>query len=243
MRESGWSTRAYMRASATLGAYAWTAVVVWPRLSLAPPSADTLAVGLLAPVMLVAGLRAIRNRLRLARWLLFAGFPTALALAVAKESEATNRIVYSPVLLLIAALALLAFGACALGACSGAAQLRSVNLSLLRSDAYLAPKRTNRLRIVAVGWVLASALVLATWPPSAGGVVALREAWGEASNEGALLTAVGAAALAVVCLIVFVPKLLREEPVAADGTSVRTLWSLLLAGVGFATYLLLQEKV
>lgn len=216
------------------GANLWVVCVAWPWLfgPAAPGWRWLLAAMPIA--LLVASLLTLPGTGRLADppksgWLLLLAFPGALGVCMAAQTEAINRQALGPFALGIAIASLVAYGAASLSALAterGSLQVRV--RAVVPQPWDVPPTPAPRLQL-AVIWVGAlGSLCIGLWAPAWGGMTRMRQHWGEAAVEGALLTQVVGAALAVAFLAAFVGAGVRSAR-SPDAPPTLTRFALLLA--------------
>lgn len=155
---------------------------------------------LAAPAVPIAlGLRSIGQRPERARAWLLGGFPAALGLAVAVDPRLTAEEAYGAFGLAVAALSLLAVLAAAAAATGRTPAARAHRHRFFSDKAPVRePVRRRVLRRTLVGLVAVAALGLVAVAPTVGDPGG--EAWGPASREGEVLTAVVAAMVAAAAI-------------------------------------------
>lgn len=226
-----------------LGVNAWLVTVLWPLASsgnLRDTVQSAIACGSL--VVLVAGLVALRAQRRgVGAWLSLCAFPASVIGATAWRSTTWNP-AGEPLVLVLQALSLLAYGA-AVAPNAEAAPIVSSRQVALEADAIdIESARTRRTRIALTALACIGTFVLAVLAPVLGDAGAFQQAWGDATREGGVLIAVVGASAAVATVTGFAGAL-RADP--DDAVSPRDRWlrvtSLLaLALLGAATWFAIQ---
>ncbi|HKP56052.1 MAG TPA: hypothetical protein VJV78_05020 [Polyangiales bacterium] len=203
------------------------------------------AVGVFALLCLLLGVAArmsaalgtSERREAAARWLLLGVYPGAIGLSLSLGDERVRETAHSAISMPLCAAALLAYGAAAVSACRKRPSLLEAEIHALNGrEAQLRPKRLRRFVIGAVLLgSLAICVVAPLWPP----YPQAAEAWGEAAEAGAVLTALVAMATAVSVIVVHLGSALRRSETRGETVRQRrnrfaTL--LFLTLLGFVTY-------
>lgn len=218
-----------------LGINAWAVAVFVPSLLGTRELGWALAV--LPAFLLVAGLTVLRRWPGAAAWLLLAAFPACIGLAVADLPSQGGGPVQDTVALGLAAASLVLFLAVAAGVCSRPGPVRAATLRPLdERQANVDETRTRRLRrgllLTAAGLGMwAVSVVAPTW----GSREALVTAWGRATAQGEVLTAVAAGMLAVASLTLLVApstRRRRRRPTPPRQLALRVALLMLLALLG-----------
>lgn len=228
----------------SLGLAAWFATLVVPALEGGRPAPVDLVLMGLPLVALGLGLRALGAAERgrgAAAALLLIGVPTLLATAMAGGTDPAQSDRYGMPLLLLGALSTLAYAASAAHALGLPEATRPTSTTKLPS-ATRARAPSPVLRRLVLGTAIAGAVILALVVPSLGGRATYAVAWGDAAEEGRVLTAiVGATVAAVVLAVIVGPSLRAARPVAhprSDGASLVA--ALLVAVTGAMAWAMLR---
>jgi len=208
------------------------AMLLWPLDAMPPMDALGWGAGALLPLALGAVLVA-RARHAAASWLLLVAFPVLLALSFAMRRADSP----DPLALVLMALSLLAYGAVA-ASVSGPTPSALPYAGSVRGTFIDGRSLAERLR-----WTLVcvAALAIVVVAPAWGGTEALHQAWGDAANEGAVLTAVVAASAGCAVMASYAIGVTRA-PNKRSATNRRWRVALLLAAtaLGAVTYTLVR---
>lgn len=222
-----------------LGVNAWLVTVLWPLASsgTAPDvTRGVIACGSLA--LLVAGLVALRaRRLGVGAWLSLCAFPASVIVATAWHSTTWNPS-SDPLVLVLQALSLLAYGAAVAPTAEAAPVVSSQPIGLEADAGSTESARTRRTRRALTVLACTGAFALAVLAPILGDPGALRHAWGEAARDGGVLIAVVGASAAVASVTGFAGALRADHD---ERASSRDRWFrvgslLLLALLGAGTW-------
>ena len=184
-----------------LGTNAWAVSVGWTLLS-ADVSLGQSALASGGLLLLWGGAllhaRSQAESLRLAaRWLLLAVFPLSLSAALCLGDAAQRVRTHSALSLLLAALALLAYGAAAVQLCRAELPLLPTISHSRKAEPPATREPSRTLRLLASGILVVGAAAIALIAPLTSSAKELEAAWGEAAGAGAVLTAVVGGAVAV----------------------------------------------
>jgi hypothetical protein len=227
-----------------LGVNVWITHVLLALVSGAATTAQ-YAVGGFALLCLLLGvaarmsavLRDTERREAAARWILLGIYPGAIGLSLSLGDERARESAHSALSMPLCAAALLAYGAAAVSACRKRPNLLEAEIHALNGRE--ADARPKRLRQFVIGAVLFGSLAISVvaplWPP----YPQAAEAWGDATEAGAVLTALVAMATAVSVIVVHLGSALRRSE--AHGETLRQRRNrfaslLFLTLLGFVTY-------
>ena len=191
-----------------LGINAWLVVHLIPTLHVGGASWTTSLVAGLPLLALGLGVRWLGHRESPARWLLLAIFPTSMAVTVAVD----GRDAYDPVTALVGGLSLLAYLAAAAHASSRPLDVKPTTIRAASAKEPVAepPRRRWTRRALLLASALGSIAIVAiapTWASES----ERASAWGEAADDGAVLTVVVAMVIAAFALGAIVGPSLRAE--------------------------------
>jgi hypothetical protein len=199
-----------------LGANVWITHVLLALVS-GGASPAQYAVGVFALLCLLLGVvarmsAALGHRERreaAARWILLGVFPGAIGLSLSLGDERVRETAHNALSMPLCAAALLAYGAAAVSACRRRPTLLEAEIHPLNGRE--AQPRPKRLRGFVIGAVLFGSLVITVvaplWPP----YPQAAQAWGDAADAGAVLTALVAMATAVSVIVVHLGSALRRS--------------------------------
>lgn len=225
-----------------LGLNAWAVAVALPaQIGGVFGVADAVLIAL--PLFgLVLGLRAMARRSEAALGLLAVGVPVLLATAVAARADPSLSDRYGVGTTTLAALSLLAYVVATADALGRPSLVRATKETKLALAARTRPP-SRGLRALVLGTTSTVALLLAIVVPAIGTHQSAVEAWGEAADEGRVLTAiVGGAIACLVTAAIVGPSLRAARPGparAGEGTLTVTL-SLVMAATGAITWAVLR---
>lgn len=220
---------------AALGINAWAVAVFVPSLVGTGEVGWELAT--LPLLLLAAGLTVLQRRPGLSGWVLLGGFPAAIGLAVATLPSQGGGPVQDTVALGLASASLLLFLGVGARVCSRPGPGRTATLRRLdEREANVAEVRARQLRRA----VLLAVTGLGMWgvaivAPTWGSREALVEAWGPATAQAEVLTAVAAGVLAIAALSLFVApgtRRRRRRPTPPRQLALRVTLLMLLALLG-----------
>jgi uncharacterized membrane protein YidH (DUF202 family) len=223
---------------------AWIATIGWVSLALHESAAEAgwsvssllpLALGLLAQGFPAAPAARISGR-----WLLLCAYPVALVAVLAGHPEAALEQAHTPWSMLLAALALLAYLAGALLACSAPLALLPADVEAVDAEPVVTHGPRHAARVgVSLVWIT-GALAIAVMAPLSPVFTDVERSWGDGAAAGAVLAAIVASALAITSIAVFLGSMLRmadaEHAVSGTETRNRVATLLFLALVGVVVY-------
>ena len=195
-----------------LGLNAWVVVFLVPtlHLDLAVQPSDLLA--LLPLAVLGAGVVWLGSRPDLARTALLAFFPPALGLAVAVRPELIEREIFDPITILLGAASLLAYTAAAAHACGRPQGVKPTSAHPSRSrDPVVEPPARRWTRRVLLTLAALGGFAIVGVAPVWTERMRRAERWGEAIDDGAVLTIVVAALAASFAIGAVIGPALRAE--------------------------------
>lgn len=232
--------RAVVRVGA-LGLNAWTIAVALPaRVGGALGIADLVLISL-PLVALALGLRALARENGAALGLLAVGVPVLLATAVAARTDPMLGEHYTTATTILAAFSTLAYVIATADALGRPARLRPTKESKLALATRVRPAARG-LRALVLGTTSTVALVLTVVLPELGSHESAIEAWGEAADEGRVLTAlVGGAVACIVTAVIVGPALRapRSGPVRPGERTLPVTLSLVVAATGAIAWAIL----
>lgn len=197
---------------AALGLNAWLVVHLIPSLYVGAALGPTLLLAALPLGALAGGALCLGARRAAARWILLAAYPPCLAAAVGLRDELVTREAYDEATTLLAAASLLAYLAAAAHATSRAPSHEPVTVHpLVGEPPVVEPPARRWLRRVLLALAALGGFAVAVLGPAIGSRRARIDAWGEAADEGAVLTAVVAAVVAAAAVGAIVGPRLRAE--------------------------------
>ena len=224
---------------AALGALAFCTCALLPsvhRAASLPRYAFALL--LLPPALLAAGIALAPTRLKLATYLLLAGFPISLALSASRLDHDLALTTFSPLVLGFAVLSLSGYAALAVALCSTPRGVRKVEQRPLGEVTPIEPEaRKQVLGALVLGTLLLGTLFVVLWATWAS-PSHYREQWGRAAPEGATLTALTAGLAGTLLLALVGPALRasRRSASARDDRTRRIVWLLSVALSGGIVY-------
>lgn len=228
-----------------VGVNAWAVMALVPSLLAAKPNMAALAATCCPLLVLGLGTGLLRRSPRLARWLLFAGFPPALAGATIATGHWAIREPYPPLGVVLGVASFMAYLGVTAWALGRPSELRwSAARPLGRVDSEEPPKPRRQLQRLLVGLGTVGAVTLALGAPFVGGRDQLQRQWGEAAPEAATMTTVVAAALATAVLAVFVApatRRARTRDPSPRQVAVRVTLLLVMVLAGVFTWTLVQR--
>lgn len=191
-----------------LGTNAWLVVYLIPALHGGSASFPTSLLATWPLLALALGVSWLGRRESPSRWLLLGIFPTSVAAAVALQGAET----YDPITALVGGLSLLAYLAAAAHASSRPLKVKPTTIraaSAKEPVAEPARRRWTRRALLAASALgsLAIVAVAPTWVSEGDRA----SAWGEAAEDGAVLTVVVAMVIAAFALGALVGPSLRAE--------------------------------
>jgi hypothetical protein len=227
-----------------LGIAAWFVTVGVPALEGGRPALVDLVLMVLPLIALAGGVRGLgtaSGEAGATSGLLLIGVPTLLATAMAGGSDPALSDRYGTALLLLGAIATLAYAAAAAHALGLPPHLRSTTTTKLPSAARARPGAPALRRLV-LGTAVVGAVVVALVVPSLGSRAQYALAWGEAAEEGRVLTAiVGGAVGSVVLAVIVGPSLRAARPVGRPrGDGAALVASILVAVTGAMAWAMLR---
>lgn len=226
---------------AVLGVNVWAVLLAIP-LAYGPGPLDWARASALAlPLaVLAAGTLTLRRLSAGARWLLLAGFPSAVAVVMAARPELRALDAYPPLGLALGALSLAAFGGAAAFAIGRPRATRHTTRQPLASPPSPLPGAARRTlaRRLLLGGATVGALALVAVAPALGGRAGATRAWSDAAEQGALLASVVGSALATIVLGVFVGPALRANRARTEPRTSgrRVVLALLVVASGAVAY-------
>jgi hypothetical protein len=226
-----------------LGLNAWAVAVALPaRIGGVYGTADLVLIAL-PLIALVLGLRAMARRDASALGLLAVAVPVLLVTAVAARADPALSDRYGTATTILAALSSLAYVIATADALGRPTALRATRESKLAVAARARP--TSRgLRALVLGTTSTVALLLAIVLPALGTHASAAEAWGEAADEGRVLTAIVGAAIACIATGAIVGPSLRAARVGptrpGQGALAVTL-ALVVAATGTIAWAILRS--
>jgi hypothetical protein len=224
-----------------LGANAWLVISLIPFLWLDEQPGRAWWTIAIVPLVLAVGLWLLRRSQAIARWMLLAGVPIALAAAAATVPSWPARPMEHAAVAVLGAVALWAYGAATARACSMPVGSRPRAASPLPATYGEDPRARGRaqMRAAVLGVTATGALAIAVVAPTWLHPEVTRHDWGRAAPEAAVLTTVAAGALAAVVMGLFVAPAMRRRrhPVRRTGPlALRVTLLLLLALTGAYAY-------
>ncbi|HEX4351466.1 MAG TPA: hypothetical protein VHZ95_01105, partial [Polyangiales bacterium] len=199
-----------------LGTNAWATSVGWTLLPADVRFRDALfGASALLWLLLGAVLHLRRNSepaQTATRWLLLCVYPSSLAAALCVGSEAARERVHSPLSMLFCALSLLAYLVVAVNAARSPLPLVAAVTHTRRRERASTPG-SNPLRNAVIVIALGGALAIGLFAPLLPAYSEVEAAWGEASEAGAVLSAVVGGALAVSIVAIYLGAILHPRPI------------------------------
>ncbi len=224
-----------------LGLNAWAVTVALPARGTPLIFADIVLISL--PLLaLVLGLRMMARRSDATLGLLAVGVPVLLVTAVAGRSDAALSDRFGTLTMILAAFSTLAYVIAAADALGRPLLLRETKETKLALAARARPS-SKGLRALVLGTTSTIALLLTIVLPALGTHASASAAWGEAADEGRVLTAIVGATIACITTAAIVGPTLRAERAAptrrGEGTLTVTL-SLVVAATGAIAWAILR---
>lgn len=239
---STWIKGAIVRVGA-LGLNAWAVAALIPALIGGVYGTADIVLTLLPLVALVLGLRSMAQNNGAALGLLAVGVPVLLVTAVAARSDPALGDRYGTATMILSALSMLAYVIASADALGRPALLLATKESKLAIAARARPS-SRGLRALVLGTTSTVALLLAIVVPSLGSRATATQAWGEAADEGRVLSAIVGAAIACIMTAAIVgPSLRAARPTAgrpAEGTLTVTL-ALVVAATGAIAWAIMRS--
>jgi len=224
-----------------LGLNAWAVSVALPARGTPLILADVVLI-LLPLLALALGLRMMGRRSEGAMGLLAVGVPVLLVAAVGGRSDAALSDRFGTLTMILAAFSSLAYVVAVADALGRPALLRETKETKLALAARVRPS-SKGLRALVLGTTSTIALLLTIVLPALGTHASASAAWGEAADEGRVLTAIVGAAIACITTAWIVGPTLRAERAAptrrGEGTLTVTL-SLVVAATGAIAWAILR---
>jgi hypothetical protein len=174
---------------------------------------------------------------RAALWLLVCGYPALIGVSLSLGSEQIRETAYTALSMPLCAASLLAYSAAAVVACRQEERpLETESHPLNGREPSASPALFRRS---VIGICLCGAFAIAVIAPLASDYVQLAEAWGDAADAGAVLSALAGTAIGVSVVVVHLGGALRKtekvrETMRQRRQRVATL--LFLTLLGFVTY-------
>ncbi|MGE0789396.1 MAG: hypothetical protein AB7S26_27225 [Sandaracinaceae bacterium] len=226
-----------------LGANAWVVGVYIPSLFAGAPTEVWTALSFLPLLALAAGVASLEPRPEAARFLLLGAFVPLLALVVASRPALAQE-VFEPTSIAFAAASLAAFVAASAAALTKPRAPRAATVHPLRSKEPVAePARRRWLRRTLVSATAVGGFVIATIVPAWLTSAERHSAWGDASDDSAVLTAMVASLVAAVLVGAIVGPGLRAQRPDPRAPSVRRRVGVALAIAGIAAALFLAFRM
>lgn len=229
-----------------LGLNAWVVIVLFPSVRVGAEGPLQVALAALALAVLAGGLwLLVRGRRELARWILLGATPPALALPIALRPALVEREVLDPPTLLLAVVSMIAWLAATTHAVARPTRVKPALAQVLVGKEPVsepAARRWTRRALLAITSL--GAFAIAVLAPAWTDRSARLEAWGEAADDGAVLTSVAAAiAGALVLGVVVGPGLRAERARSRDAARRRRrlALALLVATLAAAAWLTLRH--
>lgn len=227
-----------------LGLNAWTVALLIPTLHVGVGTTLETLLAISPLIALGLGVYWLDQRRAWARWALLGAVGPALCLAIALRDELVAREAFDPAGMLLAAVSLLAYLAAAAHALTRPRAPRESSVHPLRTKEPVAEPAPRRwLRRALLGTASMGALAIAVLAPAWAERSARVEAWGDAADDGAVLTAIVAAISAAVALGAVIGPGLRADRKPRDPAKDRRRFALSLgvAIVGAIGWLVLRQ--
>lgn len=228
-----------------LGLNAWLVVCLIPSLHAGVGSVATFALSFLPLALLAAGLGALDRRDSLARWVLLGAFPPGLGAWPATRSELRSQDTYDETTMLLAAASMVAYFAAAAHATSRARSTTHATVHpLTGKNPVVEPPPRRWLRRALLAGATIGSVAIAVLAPALGSRRERVEAWNDAADDGAVLTAVVASIVCALALGGVVGPALRAErrqPSGASASRRRLVVALSIAVVAAVAWLLLRN--
>ncbi len=224
-----------------LGSNAWAVAVALPaRAGGVHGVADWVLIAL-PLVALALGVRALARRSGAALGLLAVGVPVLLVTGVAARADPQLSDHYTPATTVLAALSVLAYVVAVAHALGRPPLLHATRETKLALAARARPAARS-LRALVLGTTGTVALLLAVAVPALGSHETAVQAWGEAADEGRVLTAIVGATIACIATGAIVgPSLRAERPGAARDAALPITLSLVVAATGAIAWAILRS--
>lgn len=195
-----------------LGANAWLVVYFIPTLHLGLGSYGQNALALMPLVVLALGVGWLTEHRERARWCLLAIYPPALGASIAVRTDLVERGIFDELVILVGLASLIAHVAAAAHACSRPpSQKHSTSHPLMAKAPVVEPRARRFLRRALLAIAAVGGFAVVGVAPSWTGRAERTERWGEAADDGAVLTIVVAAVTAAFALGAIVGPALRAE--------------------------------
>lgn len=224
-----------------LGLNAWAVAVALPtRAGGIHGTADVVLV-LLPLAALALGARAMARGRDSALGLLAIGVPVLIVTAVAGRADPELSDRYGTATTVLAALSIAGYVSVVADALGRPRHVHATRETALALAARARPS-SRGLRALVLGTTSVLAMVLTIVVPALGSTASAREVWGEAADEGRVLTAlVGATVACIAAGAIVGPALRAQRPgPARDGTLAITL-SLVVAATGAVAWAILRS--
>jgi hypothetical protein len=223
-----------------LGASAWVVSVGVPIGEGGIHSPADVVLAVLPLLALALGLRFFLRDRAEATPLLAIAVPALLATAVAGRADPALSDRYATPLVILSGLAMLGYVIAAAHALARPSVLRETRVSKL---AVTPDASRPGLRALVLGTMAVSAVILTIVAPALGSHASYAASWGEAADEGRVLVAILAAAIATLASAVILAPALRARrsgEVRAGGDGVAVAASLVVAVTGAMAWAILQ---
>ena len=195
-----------------LGLNAWLVVYFIPALHLGLGSYVQSAASVLPLGALLAGVAWLGTHRELARWCLLAVYPPLLGATIALRPALVDREIVDVWVILVAAGSLVAYMAAAGHACARPpSEKESTSHPLGTKDPLVEPPSRRWMRRGLLGIAAVGGFAIVGIAPNWTSRAARTERWGEAADDGAVLTIVVASVVAAVALGAIVGPALRAE--------------------------------
>lgn len=199
-----------------LGVNAWLVVYLIPTLHLGLSTDLGSAASVLPLGVLLVGVASLATRRELARWCLLAVYPPALGATIALQPALVDREIVDMWVILVAAGSLVAYVAAAGHACARPpSEKESSSHPVTSKDPLVEPPSRRWLRRGLLGIAGLGGFAIVGVAPIWTSRAARAERWGEAADDGAVLTIVVASVVAAIALGAIVGPALRAERRAA----------------------------
>lgn len=226
----------------TLGASAWLVSVAVPVAEGGVYSTADIVLAVLPVLALGLGVRFFARDRTEATPLLAIAFPTLIATAMAGRADPALADRYGTPLVILSGLAMLAYVIAAAHALARPSVFRETRVSKLA----VLPDPSGRaraLRALVLGTAALAGFVLTIVVPSIGSRASYAAAWADAADEGRVLVAILAAAVATFALTVIIGPALRaprpgEVRSGRDGVTIAA--SIVVAATGVLAWAILR---
>ncbi len=238
---SRWMDTAIVRVSA-LGLNAWAVAVALPEQAGGAFGIADVVLIVLPLIALGLGLRAMARKNPASLGLLAVGAPVLMVTAVAARSDPSLDDRYGTATTILAALSMLAYVVATADALGRPALLRATRETKLALTARARPSARG-LRALVLGTTSTVALLLTIVLPALGSHRSALDAWGDAADEGRVLTAILGGTIACISTAAIVGPSLRAARLGptrpGEGTLKVTL-ALLVAATGAIAWAILR---